>query len=411
MHKGSFISAALIASVFVCYAQVLSPPEILDPAMRALQQKHFPELKAAAVDITAHNYPYKFFLSRKLDVTEKQEQLTDQRSIRFANFQGRVVVQVTGNYFASYSEQSTDRNKRVEQTYIDVMLPILRAMETRLSSEPQLSAFAIEVAHHVRKSVLGVTVESPENVAVIIPSGFAQSAPMGNDRNIQLAALKKSTIYIDGKPAALWPEATVSEPQTVAVSSRPIVSNTPVAEPATPVLQVPVANGTAAKDLSRDALEKQQASIQGLLDKLMHELDSQAHFVSYAPPALISFHKSSYLQLSVTTTLDPADSGSQYRIAALAFDRHISHLVRPVLAVFQQDPEFDGVVFSSTVKITGSTAESSSMESVEFFMPIAEMRRYGQYDITGQQLINSGFVLINGERVGLELQTAETRSN
>jgi len=35
------------------------------------------------------------------------------------------------------------------------------------------------------------------------------------------------------------------------------------------------------------------------------------------------------------------------------------------------------------------------------------MRHYEQYDITGQQLINAGFVLINGERVGLELQAAE----
>ena len=47
-------------------------------------------------------------------------------------------------------------------------------------------------------------------------------------------------------------------------------------------------------------------------------------------------------------------------------------------------------------------------ESVEFFFPLSELRRYEQYDITGQQLINSGFVLINGERVGLELQSAES---
>ena len=39
---------------------------------------------------------------------------------------------------------------------------------------------------------------------------------------------------------------------------------------------------------------------------------------------------------------------------------------------------------------------------------MAELRRYEKYDITGQQLINAGFVLINGERVGLELQSAES---
>src|SRR5579863_2312638 len=200
MQKGNVVvgAAALIASVLS--AQVLSPPEILDPAMRALQQKHFPELKAAAVDITAHDYPHKFFLSRKLDLTEKQEQLADQRAIRFSNFQGRTVLQVTGNYFAAYSDEAMDRNQRVTRTYLDVMLPILQAVAPRLSDEPQLNAFAIEVAHHVRKRVLGVTVENAENVALIVPSAVAQNAPKSSDLSARLAVLKQSSLYIDSQP-------------------------------------------------------------------------------------------------------------------------------------------------------------------------------------------------------------------
>jgi hypothetical protein len=34
--------------------------------------------------------------------------------------------------------------------------------------------------------------------------------------------------------------------------------------------------------------------------------------------------------------------------------------------------------------------------------------RYKQYDIAGQQLINAGFVLINGERLDFDLQRAES---
>jgi hypothetical protein len=134
----------------------------------------------------------------------------------------------------------------------------------------------------------------------------------------------------------------------------------------------------------------------------VHDLDGDAHFVSYAPPVLVGFHGGSYLQLSITTNLTAQDSGSQYRIAALAFDRHVSHLIRPLLAMFPKDTDFDGVVFSSTVHI------GSLSQSVEFFLPTAELRRFETYDVTGQQLVNSGFVLINGERVGLELQSAES---
>jgi hypothetical protein len=375
-----------LAILFVCRAQVLSPPEILDPAMRALQQRHLPELKAAAVEITSHQYPYKFYLSRTLDLTERQEQQTDQRSIRFANFQGRMVLQVTGNYFAAYSDQTMDRTERVKRTYIDVMLPILRAAASRLGNEPEFSAFAIEVSHHVRKQVLGVIMEHAENLALIVPRDVASKLVGSNDMIEQITALRQSVVYVDGKPVTLWPQ-----PDTQLA----------VVQPPAPVAAPP-------HDLSPEALQKQQAQYQSLLDQIVRDLNSQAHFVSYAPPALIAFHKSSYLQLSFTTDLAPSDAGSQYRNAALAFDRHISHLVRPLLALFKQAPDFDGVVFSTTVHIPGKTAELSVSQSVEFFFPFTELRRYEQFDITGQQLINSGIVLINGERAELDLQKAES---
>jgi hypothetical protein len=359
--------------------------------MRALQQRHLPELKAAAVEITSHQYPYKFYLSRTLDLTERQEQQTDQRSIRFANFQGRMVLQVTGNYFAAYSDQTMDRTERVKRTYFDVMLPILRAAASRLGNEPEFSAFAIEVSHHVRKQVLGVTMEHAENLALIVPRDIASKLVGSNDMIEQITALRQSVVYVDGKPVTLWPQ---SETQLAVV------------QPPAPVAPAPVA--APPRDLSPESLQKQQAQYQSLLDQIVRDLNSQAHFVSYAPPALIAFHKASYLQLSFSTDLAPFDAGSQYRNAALAFDRHISHLVRPLLALFKQAPEFEGVVFSTTVRIPGKTAELAVSQSVEFFFLLTELRRYEQYDVTGQQLINSGIVLINGERAELDLQKAES---
>ena len=374
-----FVAAVLIAFASQCPAQVLSPPEILDPAMRALQQKHLTELKAAAVEITSHLYPYRFYLSRTLDLTERQEQQTDQRAIHFSNFQGRTVLQVTGNYFAAYSEESMNQADRVKQTYLDVMMPILRAAAPRLHGEPELNSFAIEVAHHVRKKVLGVAVEHPENLALIVPLAAAEKVAASKNETEQMTALVESRIFIDGKQVSLWPDPPVAR----AIS------------PPTP----PKAASAPARDLSPDALLQRQGSYQGLIDRILRDLDAQAHFVSYAPPALIGFHGKSYLQLSVSTNLPSSDLGSQYRIAALAFDRHVSHLIRPLLEIVPKDADFDGVVFSSTIP--------AASQSVEFFVPLAELRRYADYDLTGQQLINSGLVLIDGERVGLELQSAE----
>ena len=46
-------------------------------------------------------------------------------------------------------------------------------------------------------------------------------------------------------------------------------------------------------------------------------------------------------------------------------------------------------------------------KAVEFFFPSDALRCYEAYDCTGQQLIDQGSVLINGERVSLDLQMAE----
>jgi hypothetical protein len=118
MHKSNSVPAVILLLCFTLSSpsQVLTPPEILDTDMRALQQKHLVELKAAAVEITSHRYPHRFYLSRTMDLTERQEQQTDQRSIRFAKFQGRTVLQVTGNYFAAYADESMNGNERVQRT-------------------------------------------------------------------------------------------------------------------------------------------------------------------------------------------------------------------------------------------------------------------------------------------------------
>jgi len=403
MRNGKFVLAVAIvfAAVPQIRSQVLTPAEIVDPNMRALQEKYLQELKAAAVDITAHNYPYKFYLSRTLDLTEKQELQTDQRSIRFSEFQGHAVLQVTGNYFAAYADQSLNRKQRFQRTYLDVMLPILRATAPLLPNEPEATAIAIEVSHHVRKQVMGNGMERPENLVLIVPREAAAQLTASKGTEDEIGVLSGCDEYVDGEPITLWreptPEKSVVATQLTSKPPTPGTAAVPVAAPPAPT-----------RDVSTDALQQLQASCQPLLDRMVRELDAQAHFIPYAPPALIAFRSTSYLQLSIATTLEPSDSGSQYRIAALAFDRHVAHLIRPTVALFEERAQFDGIVFSSAVHVPVAGSEAAMTESVEFFFPIAELRRYEKYDITGQQLINAGFVLINGERVGLELQSAES---
>ena len=92
-------------------------------------------------------------------------------------------------------------------------------------------------------------------------------------------------------------------------------------------------------------------------------------------------------------------------MAALAFDEHIAHLIRPVLAALKGQTDFDGIDFSTTVRLAGTPDGEGT--AVEFIFPANGLTGYQDYDLTGQQLINMGYVLINGERVALDLQSAE----
>src|SRR5579871_3912034 len=72
-------------------AQVLAPEEILDPGLRELQQKYRGELKQIAAAAAQHEFPYHFYFSRTLDLSEIQQQQSDQRSIQFDHFRDQTV--------------------------------------------------------------------------------------------------------------------------------------------------------------------------------------------------------------------------------------------------------------------------------------------------------------------------------
>lgn len=421
-------TSVLIAMVLLAAsarAQVLSPEEIRDPKIRELQKKYFGELKQITNTAATHHFPYRFYFSRTLDLSEKEQQRSDQRSVQFDQYRDQVVLKITGNYFASYSAELMKPEERARQTYEDVMLPLLQAAVAPVEKVDAFQAFAFEISHHVRSKILGVASERAENVVLILPKAAAQRLVAATDPQAQRAAVLEGEAYLNAAPVSLWPrpEGEIAKAETAKEAPRPEASAP--ARSASPPKVPPVTASVAAvslenpvkqsslvvapvRDSSPEALKKLQNSYQASLDRMVQDLDAQAHFVRYAPPALIPFHNGLYLQLSVTSTLPESAAGSQYKLAALAFDQHIAHLIRPVLAYFKEERgDFDGVDFSASVRLgTGQTSDGSSV-AVEFILPQNMLRAYERFDCTGQQLIDSGFVLINGERVGLNLQIAE----
>jgi len=407
-------------SVFIlglaCFAagQALTPAEIKNPQMRALQEKYFQQLQAVGAEIQGHIFPYPFYFSRVLDLELVQQERADQRSLRFDNYGGMTVVELTGNYFGSYSTELVNKSHRALRTFQDVMLPILEIAVPALKENPDVEGFAMEVSHHIRGKTMGMSVERPENLVLAVSKDAAVRLVTAKNENDRQAALLDGHFYFNGEPFVLYLSDQAAQDAAKQLDAASAPANDAgtgkgSASANTASRTSPRAATSAAppRDTSPETLAKIQAADQKMIDLVAKELDPQAHFVSYAPPAMVAFRKNAFLEFSINTTLPATTAGSRYKMAALAFDDHISHLVRPMMAFFKGDLDFDGIAFSTTIHLGDKSSATQGSEAVEFFFPVEALRCYETYDCTGQQLIDQGTVLINGERVSLDLQIAE----
>ena len=395
-------------------AQVITPMELPDPSAQHLQQRHLQTLMAIGTEIEAHKFPYPFYFSRTLDVDLAKVQVADQRSIRFDIYKGQTVLEITGNYYAAYSADRMDSSARLKETFHSVVMPILQAEVPHFPDDSEFSAFAVEVSHHVRQKVMGISSEQPENVTVIIPVPVAQKLIDAKNDDQKQAAILDAHIFLNGQPYALWLQEGAPSEEWKERYTPPVVAKS---QPATVVNNVPSNNPSVSANLmsvsatpmrifTPESLALLQRQNQDAIDRMVKAMEAQAHFIAYVPPVFIGFRQSTYLQLSFQTSLAAAPGSSRYKLAALAFDEHVSHLIRPVLDFFPQDVGFDGLDFSSTLHLS----DGSQTEAVEFFFPFRMMRCFASYDCTGQQLLDSGTVVINGERSALDLQIAEGKN-
>ena len=440
MHKnkagcpGLFLG--LVLSLFLLdtsasLAQVVSPAEIKDPALRALQLQYNDDLRLTGQDILATQFDYPFYLSRKLDLDQTQQVHADQHSIRFDSYNGRTVIAITGNYYAAYSADKINPDQRARSTFLDVVMPVLKAAVPHFQSNQHVQGYAVEISHHILGRVMGVSMERPENLMVFLPQNAALRLLASKDDDTRQAALMQGQTFLNAQPVTIWlngagPQLATNTPAAgnstdgqsgatqagveivPGVNSGTQPPGTTSTSPGVSKPKVPPA--PPVRDSSPAALSSLQVSNQEVVDQMVKELDPQARFVAYAPPKFVAFRQGIYLDLSLNSTLPASDAGSRYKLAAMAFDDHVAHLIRPLLAYFKDEQKFDGIGFSTTVHLAGKAAAGTS-EAVEFYFSLSSLRCYEKYDCTGQQLLDAGTVLINGERVALDLQIAEGGSS
>ena len=287
-----------------CCAQVMMPAELPDPSSQRLQQRHIKALMSIGVEVEAHKFPYPFYFTRVLDVDLAKMQAADQRSIRFDIYKGQTVLELTGDYYAAYSAELVDTETRLKETFKQVILPILEVETRHFPDDSEFVAFAIEVAHHVRQKMMGVSSKRPENVMIFIPVPAAQKLVDAKNDDERQAALLESKIFVNGElyslwlgegaPPEEWRERPVAPEKTLPAAA-PVAPGQPTA--VTPTVSSALLKKTATpmRILKPEDLSNLQLQNEATIEIITKGLNSEAHFVPYVEPAFIGFRQGAYL--------------------------------------------------------------------------------------------------------------------
>jgi hypothetical protein len=422
-------------------AQV-SPSEIVNPDLKALEQTYFQQLKTINQSIARTKFPFPFYLSRFVGLDPAQQAEADSRGLEFVRFQDRVILKVSGNYNAAYDTIRMTQNERSADTFRTVILPILSIVTAALPEDVACDGIGFEISHHTRTKDRSYDFEGKETLVVVLdrPDAWLLSrAATDADRQ---EIVNRSKVFVSGVDYGLSlterdplnvqalprsvpakPDATSTARSSTAVARSSLLKSVLAAPSASPPVPTAAdsAPSTANASVSTPAPEESkvaapaptQADADRLDEKYQARLAALAkdgaikfHFVDYAPPAFVVFHDQMALQMTLRNSLQfGLAKGSIYKRAAQSFDLFLAPQLKDLSERIPADLEFQLFDFSVLNKL--SPGAKGTSEAIEFICPRNALRQFVNAEITNQQLLDQSVVLVNGVRIALNLQLVE----
>jgi hypothetical protein len=444
-HRMIFISIAIAInfSVPCAFAQV-SPSEILNPDLKALEESYLQQLKAINKSIAHENFPFPLYLSRYVGLDPSQQAEADSRGLEFVRFQDRIILKVTGNYNAAYDTARLNRNERAAATFRTVILPVLEQVTAALPPDLPCDGIGFEISHHTHTREPSYVYEGKELLVVVLDRDDAWALSKATTDPARQEIINRSKAFVSGtefglsiterdplnvqalprsvpaKPDATSTARSLTEASRSSLLKANLVhlSASSAAPPPTPVSTVPeIARTLPPSPTTADSPAANPRPTQADADRLGEQYRSQLadlakegaakyHFVDYAPPAFVVFHDQMALQITLRNSiLFDAAKTSIYKRAAQSFDLFLAAQLKDLSDRISPGVEFRLFAFSVLNKFSPATKGTS--EAIEFICPRIALQQFVNAEITNQQLLDQSIVLVNGVRIALNLQLVE----
>jgi hypothetical protein len=435
------LGIAIALSAQSASAQV-SPAEILNPDLKALEETYFPQLKALNQSIVKTKFPFPFYLSRFVGIDPAKQAEADSRGLEFVRFQDRVILKVTGNYNAAYDTNRMTQNERAANTFRTVVLPILVLTTATLPQDIACDGIGFEISYHARSREPSYDFEGKESLVLVLDRIDAWALSGATTDSVRQEILNRSKIYVSGTDFGLSlterdplnvqalprsipakPDATSTARSSTLVARSPLLNlNHPLpavppavaasADPAptnaSPVVPPPKAADSppASPPPTPADAERLNEKYQGQLTALAKEGATKFHFVDYAPPAFMIFRDQIALQMTLRNSIQfGLVKGSIYKRAAQSFDLFLAPQLKDLSDRISPDIEFQLFDFSVLNKL--SPGAKGTSEAIEFICPRTALNQFVNAEITNQQLLDQSIILVNGVRIALNLQLVE----
>jgi len=425
-------TAVLLASAPLVHAQV-SPNEILDPNLKALEKQYFSQLKSLNQAIAKMHFPFPFYLSRYVGIEPAKQAETDSRGLEFVKFRDRTVLKITGNYDAAYSATQFTRNERAARTFQDVLLPIMQTVTQGIPPDVACDAIGFEVSYHTRAAEKSYDYEGKELLVIVVDRPDAFVLAQATNDTARQDVLNRSMIFLGGQEFGL--SLLEKDPYVVSTLSRTKPSKTDSSSGgASTTLSrlnraipnaIPSVAAGASSDSSSSApakpdlsqarpvatqadVDRLQSQYQAQLDTLSKEGQAKFQFVDYDPPAFVIISKQLALQMTLRNNLRfDIEKSSIYKRAAQTFDLFLAPKLKDILDKIPDDSAIAVYDFSVVNPLTSGMSTRERSEAIEFILPAVLARQFVNNEITNQTLIDKSLVLVNGVRIALNLQLVE----
>ncbi len=435
------IGVAMSFSAPRASAQV-SPSEILNPDLKALEASYFQQLKTLNQSIAKTKFPFPFYLSRFVGLDPAQQAEADSRGLEFVRFQDRVILKVTGNYNAAYDTARLTQNERAAGTFRTIVLPILNLVTASLPQDLACDGVGFEISHHTHTRDRSYDYEGKEILVVVLDRDDAWVLSRASTDPERQEIVNRSKIFVSGTEFGLSlterdplnvqtlprsvpakPDATSTARSSTAAGRSSLLKSRPSLPSASPVVSAPVDAVSAGPNPtlpSPKAADPQPASppptqvdadrlgekYQSQLAALAKEGTTKFHFVDYAPPTFAVFHDQMALQMTLRNSIQFGPvKGSIYKRAAQSFDLFLAPQLKDLSDKIPPDLEFQLFDFSVLNKL--SPGAKGTSEAIEFICPRTALKQFVNAEITNQQLLDQSVILVNGVRIALNLQLVE----